>query len=251
MSSHHLRGRMFEIHHLDEHVSGSRLGKLDARAKLVGVLTFVTVSALLTEPELVFASLGVAVTFAATSAIPLGHTFRLYLGALPFILLASVSLFLFVGFDNGVAMWARASACVLALIVLASGTETFELFSGLRRLRVPAIITTLLMLTHKYIGLLAEELSRMTVARRARGFLGGRSLLDRYALKVISYTAGMVLVRSAERADRAYEGLKSRGFEKDMVGWRTKRIAARESFFMAGMLAISVVLLAVQMELVG
>jgi cobalt/nickel transport system permease protein len=107
------------------------------------------------------------------------------------------------------------------------------------------------MLTHKYIGLLTEELSRMTVARRARGFLGGRNLLDRYALKVISYTAGMVLVRSSERADRAYEGLKSRGFEKEMVGWRTKRIAARETLFMASMLAASVVLLAVQMELVG
>jgi cobalt/nickel transport system permease protein len=166
-------------------------------------------------------------------------------------LLASLSLFLFVGLDNGVTMWARTSACVLALIVLASGTETFELFSGLRRLRVPAIITTLLMLTHKYIGLLTEELSRMTVARRARGFLGGRNLLDRYALKVISYTAGMVLVRSSERADRAYEGMKSRGFEKEMVGWRTKRIAARETLFMASMLAASVVLLAVQMELVG
>jgi len=251
MTSHHLHGRTFEIHPLDEHASESRLGKLDARAKLVGVLVFVVASALLTKPELVFASLAVAVTFATASAIPLRHTLRLYLGALPFILLASLSLFLFVGFDNGVAMWARTSACILALIVLASGTETFELFSGLRRLRVPAIITTLLMLTHRYIGLLTEELSRMTVARRARGVLGGKNLLDRYALKVISYTAGMVLVRSSERADRTYEGLKSRGFEKEMAGWRTKRIAARETFFMTSMLAASVVLLALQMELVG
>ena len=251
MTALHLLDRMFEVHPLDEHASGSRLGKLDARAKLVGVLAFVVASALLTKPELVLASLAVAVTFATTSAIPLRHTFRLYLGALPFILLASLSLFLFVGLDNGVAMWARTSACVLALIVLASGTETFELFSGLRRLRVPAMITTLLMLTHKYIGLLTEELLRMTVARRARGFLGGRNLLDRYALKVISYTAGMVLVRSSERADRAYEGMKSRGFEKEMVGWKTKRMAAQETLFMASMLGASVVLLAVQMELVG
>lgn len=244
-------GRLFEVHPLDEHVSESRLGRLDARAKLIGVLAFVVASALLTKLELVFASLAIAAMFAFISAIPLPHTLRLYLGALPFILLASLSLFLFVGFDNGIAMWARASACVLALIVLASGTETFELYSGLRRLRVPAIITTLLMLTHKYITLLTEELSRMTVARRARGFQGGKNLIDRYALKVISYTAGMVLVRSSERADRAYEGLKSRGFQKEMLGWRTKRIATRETVFMASMLSVSVVLLAAQLELVG
>lgn len=244
-------GHRFEVRPLDEHATSSRLGRLDARAKLAGVLAFVVVSALLTKIELVLASLVIAIVFAVVSSIPLGHTLRLYLGAAPFILLASVSLFLFAGLDKGIAMWARASACVLALIVLASGTETFELFSGLRRLRLPAVITTLLMLTHKYIALLVDELSRMTVARRARGFRGGRSLLDRFALKVISYTAGMVLVRSSDRADRAYEGLKSRGFEKDMVGWRTKRMAAGEAVFMATMLATSAVLLMLQMEMVG
>ncbi len=251
MTAFHFGDRMFEVHPLDEHASESRLGKLDARAKLIGVLAYVVASALLTKPVLVFASLAVAAAFAAGSAIPLRHTLRLYLGALPFILLASLSLILFVGLDNGIAMWARTSACVLALIVLASGTETFELFSGLRRLRVPAIITTLLMLTHKYIALLTDELSRMVVARRARGFQGGRNLFDRYALKVISYTAGMVLVRSSERADTAYEALKSRGFEKEMIGWRTKRITAHETVFMASMLAVSAVLLGAQMGLVG
>ena len=246
----HLRDRMFEVHPLDEHAQTSRLGKLDARAKLIGVFSFVIVSALLTKPELVFLSLAVACAFAGASAIPVRHTLKLYLGALPFILLASLSLFLFAGFDKGMAMWARASACVLALIVLASGTETFELFSGLRRLRVPSVITTLLMLTHKYIGLLTDELSRMAVARRARGFQGGRNLLDRYALRVISYTAGMVLARSSERADSAYEGLKSKGFEKEMIGWRTKRIAGREAVFMAGMVVVAVFLLAAQVELI-
>ena len=245
------RSHRFEVQPLDEHATASRLGKLDARAKLVGVLAFVVASALLTKLELVFASLAIAIAFAAASAIPPLHTLKLYLGALPFILLASLSLFLFGGLDKGIAMWARASACVLALVILASGTDTFELFSGLRRLRVPAVITTLLMLTHRYIALLADELSRMTVARRARGFLGGKNLLDRYALRIVSYTAGMVLVRSSDRAERAYEGLKSRGFEKDMVGWRTKRIGARETIFMTCMLAAAVVLLAFQTEVIA
>jgi energy-coupling factor transporter transmembrane protein EcfT len=61
----------------------------------------------------------------------------------------------------------------------------------------------------------------------------------------------MVLVKSSERADTAYEGLKSRGFEKDMVGWRTRRIALRETVFMIVMLAASAALLTAQLELVG
>lgn len=250
MSFLHLHGRICEVNSLDEYAGTSRLRKMDARSKLVGVLIFVVASALLTSLDVVFVSFLFASAFVVTSAIPLGHTLRLYIGALPFIVIASLSLFLFSGLENGIAMLLRASACVLALIVLASGTYAFELFSGLRRLKAPSIITTLLMLTHRYIGLLAGELSRMTLARRARGFRGGMNLLDKFALKVISYTAGMVFVRSSERADRAYEGLKSKGFDKNMIGWRTTSMEVRDYGFIVGMVAVSTVLLAMQTELI-
>jgi len=247
----HVRGQHFHAHHIDEHARSSWLWKLDARAKLVGVLAFVIAAALTTVTELVLASLCFALLIAASSMIPASHLARAYLGAAPFILIASLSVGLYGGLQTGLNMAARTSACVIVLLVLASGTETLALFAGLRRLHVPAVIATLLMLTYKFVLLLGEELSRMMVARRARGFRAGRSLADRYGLKVLSCTAGMVLVRASGRADRTYEGLKSKGFEKDFKAWRSARIRAVDGAFMAVLLAASVSLIMFQLEVVA
>ncbi|MGQ9587043.1 MAG: energy-coupling factor transporter transmembrane component T family protein [Thermoplasmata archaeon] len=224
----------------------SRLGGLDARAKIAGVMVFVVATALLTRTELILASLLISVSLAAVSAVPHRHLARMYLGALPFILIASVSVFLFAGVERGFDMWARTSSCVLALLTLAGSTETFELFTGLRRLKVPKLISTLLMLTYKYILILGDELERMKTARKARGFKGGRSLLDRYGLRVVSYTAGMVLVRSSGRADRAYEALRARGFRGDMPMSARSRIRASEVSFMLSLIAAGTILLVCQ-----
>lgn len=226
------------------------MGGLDARAKIAGVVAFVVVTALLTRTDLIVASLLLSVSFAAMSQVPYRHLGSMYLGALPFILIAAVSVFLFAGVARGFDMWARTSSCVLALLVLASGTETFELFSGLRRLKAPKLVCTLLMLTYKYILILADELDRMRTARRARGFKGGRGILDRRGLKVISYTAGMVFVRSSDRADRGYEGLRARGFRSDMAPSRATRLVARDFAFIAWFACVSAVLLVLQLEVV-
>lgn len=219
---------------------------LDARAKLLGVCAFVTVTALLGRTDLLASSVLAAVTLALASRVPLFPLARAYAVALPFIALASVSVFLFAGIGRGIDMIMRTSSCVLALLVMASGTETFDLFAGLRRLRVPALLTTILILTQKYVGILSDDLSRMTIARRARGFKSGSSLLDRYGLTVLSQTAGMVFVRSYGRAQRTYDGMRSRGFDGHMSSWRPSRMQASDTAFVVVMLAASTILIALQ-----
>jgi cobalt/nickel transport system permease protein len=243
----HVRGHHTRPEELDEHARASWLGGVDARAKIAGVVAFVVATALLTRTDLVLASLLVSVCFAAMSQVPYRHLARMYLGALPFILIASASVFLFAGLERGLDMWARTSSCVVALLVLASGTETFELFSGLRRLGVPRLVSTLLMLTYRYILILGDELGRMRTARRARGFRGGRGLLDSRGLRVISYTAGMVFVRAVSRADDGYEALRARGFRSDMRQMRASRIRAGDIAFIAWFLCLSSALVAVQL----
>jgi cobalt/nickel transport system permease protein len=243
----HVRGHHTRPEELDEHARDSWLGGIDARAKIVGVVAFVVATALLTRTDLVLASLLVSACFAAMSQVPYRHLARMYLGAIPFILIASVSVFLFAGVERGLDMWARTSSCVIALLVLASGTETFELFTGLRRLRVPKLVSTLLMLTYRYILILGDELERMRIARRARGFRGGKGLLDSRGLKVISYTAGMVFVRAVARAEDGYEALRARGFRSDMRRMRVSRLGAGDLAFMAWFLCLSSILVMMQL----
>lgn len=173
----------------------------------------------MTRADLIIAALAVALFLALASRVSLGKIAGSYVLALPFILLASASTFWLAGPQKGLEMCARVSSCTVPLLVLANGTDTFDLFKGLRGLGVPAGMTTLLMLTHRYITLFSEEMARMKIARKARGFSGGRSLMDRYGLKVLSSTAGMLLVRSSKRADLIYEGLRMRGFDENLDAW--------------------------------
>lgn len=238
------------IQRLDEHARQTWFSRLDPRASLLGVLAFVMTTALLTRTTLLLASAAIAIVFAASSRVSAGHLSRAYLAALPFILMASASVFVFGGVERGLNMWMRVSACTLALLTLAAGTETFNLFSGLRRLRVPAVITTLLMLTYRYLILITDEYERMKTARKARGFGGGRHIIDMKGMRVLSFTAGMVLVRSSARAELVYEGLKARGFREDMSMWKRSTIAPIDASFLAIFFTASALLLALQIEVV-
>jgi cobalt/nickel transport system permease protein len=225
--------------------------RLDSAAKLLGIIAFVTATALLTDTYLLVASASAAFALAIVSGVPYLRLAKAYATAVPFVALASLSIFLFSGIDQGVNMVVRTSSCVLALLVMANGTDTFDLFAGLRRLKVPTHLTTILMLTQKYVLLLSDELARMKVARRARGFAPGRSLLDRYGLRVLSQTAGMVFVRSSGRAQRTYEGMKSRGFVGEMLIWRRSRTTMLDMAFVSVMLTASVALLLLQLGVVA
>ncbi len=231
--------------------NGTWFGRMDPRAKLAGVLIFVVATALLTNTDLLLVSAAIAMAFAAASMVSPRRLAKAYLMAFPFVLMASVSVFLFGGVERGLDMWLRVSASVLALQVLALGTETFDLFSGLRRLKVPAVLTTLAMLTYRYLLLFMDEYDRMRTARKARGFSGGRSLLDRYGFRVLSHTAGMLLVRSVSRADRIYEALTARGFREDMSYWRRSALALSDAFFLIVFLAASGTLLVLQLRVVS
>ncbi|OGS56710.1 MAG: hypothetical protein A3K60_02470 [Euryarchaeota archaeon RBG_19FT_COMBO_56_21] len=243
----HVRGHS-ALRERDEDLDTSWFSQLDPRVKIVGVFSFVVVAALLTRPEGVTIALTAAIALAAASRVSAKRLIVAYAAAFPFVALASASIFLFSGWDRGLTMLARTSSCVIPLLVLALGTETFDLFSGLRRLKVPGMITTLLMLTFRFLLLLSDELERMKVSRQARGFRGGRSLLDRYGLRVLSFTAGMVLVRASARADRVYEGLRCKAFRKDMIPWRTSSVRSRDMAFLACLAIVAGVLAAVQYE---
>lgn len=225
--------------------------RADARVKFVAILAFVVVSALLTRPELIMVALLAALAL-VVSTFPKPRVLAgAYLGALPLSAFASISVALASGLDNGVAMFARTSACVLPLLALITGTEPFELFSGLRDLKVPARIAHLLMLTQRFVLLLSEELVRMKVARRARAFAGGKHLLDRYGLSVLANTAGMVLVRSSYRADRVHDGLRSRGFAGESFNRGARRdIAGPDAALACCMLAVSGLLCIAQLGVI-
>ncbi|MDE6009691.1 MAG: energy-coupling factor transporter transmembrane protein EcfT [Muribaculaceae bacterium] len=94
-----------------------------------------------------------------------------------------------------------------AVILLVSNTGFINLFNSMRIIGFPKVLTTQLLLTYRYITLVAEEAIIMKRARIARGY--GRS---KYPLKDWGRFVGLLLIRSSNRAASVHRAMKARGF---------------------------------------
>jgi cobalt/nickel transport system permease protein len=109
-------------------------------------------------------------------------------------------------------------ACLLVLKALAISTfvlvllATTPLMTALKAahaLRVPGVLIHLLALTYRYVFVVTDELARLRIALRVRGFRNRPSL---HSYRTIGHVAGTLLVRSYERAERVGQAMRCRGF---------------------------------------
>ena len=101
------------------------------------------------------------------------------------------------------------NAAVLTVLALLTTLEPVRLARGLGALGCPARLTHLLFFLVRYLDIFREELAQGLEAMRARGFA---PRLSRHAMRSYGNLAGMLLVRSIERAERVDEAMRCRGF---------------------------------------
>ena len=99
--------------------------------------------------------------------------------------------------------------CLMASFLLMATTPIDSLCAALRRLHVPAMLVTLLLLTYRYVGVMTEELAVMTDAYhlRAPGQKG---------IHVSAWGSflGQLLLRSMDRAQELYSSMLLRGYHE-------------------------------------
>ena len=97
--------------------------------------------------------------------------------------------------------------CLMASFLLMATTPIDSLCAALRRLHVPGMLVTLLLLTYRYVGVMTEELAVMTDAYhlRAPGQKG---------IHVSAWGSflGQLLLRSMDRAQELYASMLLRGY---------------------------------------
>ena len=97
--------------------------------------------------------------------------------------------------------------CLLASFLLMATTTIEEICRALRQLHLPKTITSLLLLTFRYIGVLLSEVSVMQEAYslRAPGQKGVH-------ISAWGSFLGQLLLRSMDRAEALYESMELRGY---------------------------------------
>jgi cobalt/nickel transport system permease protein len=213
---------------MDRFAKGSRFYHFDARVKLVSTIVLIVTAALLRDIQSLLVVLTFTLMTLVISKVPARHIFRNYLLALPFIATASIALAFTSTMPNAEMMIIRVSASVLALILLTTTTPFFDMMSAFRWFRMPKILTNLILFTYRFIFVLQDEAARMRMARKARGFTGGRHLFERQAFRTISSSIGMVFVRSSQRGSEMFDALLMRGFNGEVRTLRRPRVHLRD-----------------------
>ena len=150
------------------------------------------------------------ITIAALSRVPLGFLLRRLLMLEPFVLgVAVLSLLQPGGLTVFLRLVARGTLCLSTVILLSSTTPFAEMLRVLRKLRLPAILITMLALMYRYVFVLVDEAERMSRARASRTFRRDRSRAWRTRGNLI----GQLFVRSTERAERIYAAMCARGWK--------------------------------------
>lgn len=226
----------------------SPLHKLDARVKLLAILGYIIVITTLSS----FFALGAGIIFllalALLSRVELMMVIKRLFWVFPFAG-ALVVIFPFItpgdpvwqaqagGFTltataQGLA-WAlvlalRVLNAVLALTLLTATTSFRELMQTFRDLRVPAVFVQTIEFMIRYILVLVDEAGRMRIARQARCFKKGRSLLDYHTVKTLGQMIGVLFLRSCGRGERVYLAMLARGLSANRVDRPGRNLGVRD-----------------------
>ncbi len=116
--------------------------------------------------------------------------------------------------------------CLQASFLLAATTSIDALCAALRKLHVPRLLVTMLLLTYRYISVMVEEVSVMTTAYKLRA-PGQRGI----HISAWGSFLGQLLLRSMDRADELYASMQLRGFAGEFWYAEIKRAEMKDLLF--------------------
>lgn len=217
------------------HRGSSLIHRLDPRTKILGAVLYILTATVLPPGSWVSFGLLFLGALAVSGLSGLGWAFALKRSfvALPFALAAITLPFTVPGQPifhiGGLALSAEGSIRFLSILIkswlsvqvaimLAVTTAFPDLLWGMRELRVPQVLVSIVGFMYRYLFVLADEALRLMRARAARSGAGagksGGSLLWRG--RVAGGMVGNLTLRAFERSERIYDAMIARGFQGEI-----------------------------------
>jgi len=238
-------------------IPDSPIARLDARWKLAALTVAAFGTAALTQLATVSVALGMGLLLLTVARVP-GKWVRGRLGlfafaALPFLLVLPFTLdpngpgwdvgplrISERGLISGATVFARCLAIGCLALVLISTAPLHRTLAAAHKLKVPGLLVLLTGLAYRYAFLLGDELRRVRVSLRTRGF---RMKPNRHGYTTTGHVVGAVLVRGSDRADRVTEAMRCRGFDGTFHSTAAFRTTVADIIFFAAVVAAVVALL--------
>jgi cobalt/nickel transport system permease protein len=117
------------------------------------------------------------------------------------------------------------AAAVMTFFLVIAATAPLEVnLKAARALRIPGLLVHLGLLTYRYVFVLTDELRRLRIALRVRGY---RNRVNWHSYRTAGHIAGTLLVRGFERAERVAQAMRCRGFDgqfRTLSAFTTRRV---------------------------
>lgn len=233
--------------------SDSLVHRLDPRIKLTITLLYILSSALLPDGAWLayFAGWLLIAVISGMAGVGLRFLLTRSIIALPFALAAITLIFtvpgepalavqagpwLLVASWPGIIRFAsimlRSWLSVQTAILLTATTPFPDLLNGMRHLRVPAILISIVGFMYRYLFVLADEVLRLLRAREARsaGSVAGQKTGGTlgWRARIAGNMAGQLFLRSYERSDRVYNAMLARGYQGVLLTMHQHELKTRD-----------------------
>ncbi|MCS7286166.1 MAG: cobalt ECF transporter T component CbiQ [Anaerolineae bacterium] len=210
----------------------SVIHRLDPRTKLVLGLAFIL--SIVGAPEKAWpafgATFGLILVAAFLSRIPFIYILTRSAIIVPFVFL--VTLFRVIpqgkeGFIAGAAIGFKAWLSALILVLLSATTPFPLLLKGMEKLKVPSTLVQILSFMYRYVFVVVDEAMRMERAWASRR--AGNNWWASF--RAMARVAGVLFIRSYERAERVYQAMLARGFEGEVRTLNPLKFSFRDLVF--------------------
>jgi cobalt/nickel transport system permease protein len=114
------------------------------------------------------------------------------------------------GAETALVLVCKAAALVTLVLVLLATAPLDATLKAAHALHAPGLLVQLTLLSYRYLFLLADELSRLRITLRVRGY---RNRANLHSYRTIGAVTGALLVRGWERAERVGQAMRCRGFD--------------------------------------
>ncbi len=238
------------------------LQRLDARAKLLGMLGLLIATGLVRHIQVLLALYALTLVLAAASLISLGWFIKrawLFVPIFTAVIVAPAMLSFvtpgeivlplgsWFGHEVGLTRQGLTSAGLIvcrvatsiSLVVLLTLTTSWtRLLAALRSLFVPRLLVLVLGMAYRYLFVLLDSVVEMATARRARTVAARR---DRHGERAIAnFSVGALFGRAHSLSEEIHQAMLARGWRGEVVSLERSRIGAADVASLVACLALAI-----------
>lgn len=238
------------------------LQRLDARAKLIGMLGLLIATGLVRHIPVLLGLYALTLVLAAASRIGVGWFVKRVWLFIPLFtgVIVAPAMFSFVtpgeivvplghwfghevgltrqGLTSAALIVCRVASSISLVLLLTLTTSWSRLLAALRALFVPRLLVLVLGMAYRYLFVLLDSVAEMVTARRARTVAAKRS--RRGERLVASFSGGALFGKAHALSEEIHQAMLARGFSGEAVSLERARIGLIDVVALVACLALAI-----------